>query len=258
MRSAPLAGLATLASLMVLVRVDGGADAVRSAGHALLTSLPLAALWIASALGLGHGTAALLPVRGMAARLGLGMAVLMAIDQWCGTLGMFQWGMSAALAALAPGWWLLSRWHAKPRSAISPAWVAIACGVACGAMLAAALVPAGYLWSTEFGAYDALSYHLQSPREWLTLGAMRPLPHLAYAGLPGFVEGAFMHLMALRSDAREAAIACQLLHAAMAITAAVGGRFTPHPAVPERSNATTPAPRRPAPDRHPGHGSAVG
>ena len=87
-------------------------------------------------------------------------------------------------------------------------------------MLAAALVPAGYLWSTEFGAYDALSYHLQSPREWLASGAMRPLPHLAYAGLPSFVEGAFMHLMALRADAREAAIACQLLHACMALTAA--------------------------------------
>ena len=93
-------------------------------------------------------------------------------------------------------------------------------GLACGVLLAAIAVPPGFLWSTEFGGYDALSYHLQLPKEWIAGSGMRPLPHAAYSGFPSFLEGAFMHLMAMRQDPRDAALACQALHAAMMVIAA--------------------------------------
>lgn len=221
LRGPPLFCLAALVTLTALVLSDGGSDAIASAGHALLTSAPLTALWMLSALGLGVGAGRALDLRGTAPRVALGACLLMVLEQWCGTLGVFQAGISAALALLAPGWWMSARFRPDAEAPSSPLWAWTAGGVACGTMAAAALVPAGYLWSTEFGAYDALSYHLEAPRAWLACGAIRPLPHLAYAGLPSFVEGAFMHLMALRSDPRQAALACQLLHAAMAVTAAM-------------------------------------
>lgn len=145
---------------------------------------------------------------------------MLVVDQWAGSSGLLSAGRLPAIGVLAPGWWLLSRartWRGDP----TMPWAAsMPIGLACGILLVAAAVPPGMLWSTEFGGYDALSYHLQVPREWLVAGSMRPLEHLAYAGLPNFVEGAFMHLMALRSDPRDAAIACQVLHACMLLLAA--------------------------------------
>ena len=216
-----LAGtLACLAITTALTAMDGGATALPAMGHALGTAVPLAVLWLLSAAGLGAWLGRRLRAGGVGTACSLGMATLLVADQWAGTLGVFAGEFPAALALLAPGWWLLSRGWIQDAEGRLPPWIAIASGVAAGAMLAAALVPAGFLWSTEFGGYDALSYHLQVPRDWLQAGSMRPLPHLAYAGFPGFVEGAFMHLMAMRSDPRQAALACQVLHASMMLAAA--------------------------------------
>jgi hypothetical protein len=115
---------------------------------------------------------------------------------------------------------MLGRHLLAPSQRDEPVWLSTAIGVASGAMLVASMVPTGFIWSTEFGGYDALSYHLQVPREWALAGAFRPLPHNAYAGMPNFVEGAYAHLMMLRSDPREAALSCQLLHAGLALLAA--------------------------------------
>jgi len=43
-------------------------------------------------------------------------------------------------------------------------------------ILAACSAP-GWLWATEFGGYDVLSYHLQLPREWYDAGRIVPLDH---------------------------------------------------------------------------------
>lgn len=214
------ATLACLATATGLTALDGGAGALGSMGYALGAATPLAAMWLLSAAGLGTWLARWLHARGSGTAMALGICALLLIDQWAGTTGMFQGGLPAALAAMAPGWWLLARARRAPQGEPFPSWAAVGIGVACGAMLAAALVPAGFLWSTEYGGYDALSYHLQVPREWLQAGSMRPLRHLAYAGFPGFVEGSFEHLMAMRRDPREAALACQALHASMMVVAA--------------------------------------
>lgn len=66
-----------------------------------------------------------------------------------------------------------------------------------GIMLAAALFAPGWLWQSEFGGYDALSYHLQLPKEWLALGRLVPLKHNVYSYLPSGVEAAFMHIASM-------------------------------------------------------------
>jgi hypothetical protein len=88
-------------------------------------------------------------------------------------------------------------------------------------LVVAACSAPGWLWSTEFGGYDALSYHLQLPREWLALGRIQPLEHNVYSFLPSAVEAAYFHLAVLRSDAVAAACACQILHAAFGVLAAI-------------------------------------
>jgi hypothetical protein len=211
---------AMLAAAAGLLLLSGERSAIGSFGYALLAAAPKTALWFASASGLGRGLAGPLRLRGAATQVAAGAAALLAGTQWAGTMGLFQLGLIGALLCLAPGWWLLARHLLTPNRGTEPAWISVALGLALGAMLVASMVPAGFVWTTEFGGYDALSYHLQVPREWALAGVMRPLPHCAYSGLPNFVEGAFMHLMMLRIDPREAALACQLLHAGLAAVAA--------------------------------------
>jgi len=214
-----LVAFVTVASAAAITAIDGGRAALPSSAMALVMSLPASALWLASAAGLGNFAARLLKVRGCATTIAIGVSCLLIAEQWCGTFGAFAGGPLAGLMLLAPGWWLLARHPLRGEVGTLPTWSALPIGLACGAILAAALMPAGFLFSTEFGGYDALSYHLQVPREWLETGSMRPLEHLAYAGLPNFIEGAYMHLMSLRSDPRDAAISCQLLHASIAVLA---------------------------------------
>jgi hypothetical protein len=65
---------------------------------------------------------------------------------------------------------------------------------AVGVMLAAASSPPGWLWRSEAGGYDTLSYHLQLVREWLDLGRLAPLEHNVYSYLPSYAEAAYLHL----------------------------------------------------------------
>lgn len=61
-------------------------------------------------------------------------------------------------------------------------------------LLLAATSRPGWLWNSEFGGFDAMSYHLQLPQEWLALGRIRPLDHNVYSFLPSYVESAFVHI----------------------------------------------------------------
>jgi len=65
------------------------------------------------------------------------------------------------------------------------------------AMLVAACQPPGWLWDSEAGGYDALSYHLQLPQEWRANHALWPNTHNVFSFLPSYVEAAFLHLAAL-------------------------------------------------------------
>src|SRR5690606_21975160 len=61
-------------------------------------------------------------------------------------------------------------------------------------MIVAACNPTGWLWPGEGNGYDALSYHLQLPHEWIARGSLAPLEHNIYSYLPSYIEAAFMHI----------------------------------------------------------------
>ncbi len=88
-------------------------------------------------------------------------------------------------------------------------------------LLIAACSAPGWLWSAEFDGYDALSYHLELPREWLAREHVSGLRHNVYSFLPNYVEAAYAHLAVFRRDAVLAGEACQLLHAAFSILTAL-------------------------------------
>ncbi len=228
-KGATVAGVAaTLVLFAWLAGRTGGlrpaADARAGAAWVLLSSGPWPLGWLAAATGLGW------PVRRMFLRRGgyalqfcLGVAAMMTADAGLGALGLLQpAGGLGAWALVLVGFALLLvqlRREGPPRFALP--WTAWAAAPAVAVLLAAACSAPGWLWSSEFGGYDALSYHLQLPKEWLALGAIRPLPHNVYSWLPGYAEAAYYHLAVLMGDGLGAVYACQLLHAGLTIASAV-------------------------------------
>lgn len=122
-------------------------------------------------------------------------------------------------------WWVQRDDTSQSKSAGMGHWpsllLAIGWGVAIAGLLLAAMKPPGAPVLFEYGGYDALSYHLQIPKEYLAQGRMVELPHNTYSYLPGFVELAYTQLGALHGHMIDAAITAQLLHATMAILAAM-------------------------------------
>lgn len=104
---------------------------------------------------------------------------------------------------------------------------AISIVIVLGALLALVMAcnPPGVLWSSEYGGFDALSYHLQLPREWIEQGRIWPSTHNVYSFLPGAIEGAYMHLALLMGgdmhthDSR-AAMSAQMLSVLMLLVGA--------------------------------------
>ncbi|MCC6909246.1 MAG: hypothetical protein IT430_15000 [Phycisphaerales bacterium] len=182
--------------------------------------------------------------------LGLGVPALLWLDHALGAAGLLQLGGSAGGWLLLCVGWLAAMLSLRERLAAQSLSLRIG-GVSSLALIAA--VPAltvmfiaatsapGWLWATEAGGYDVLEYHLQMPREWLTLGSITPQLHNAYSFAPSYVEAAYYHLAVLLdplaqrpgNGALEAATACQMLHAALMIWAArevtlLAGRHVSH------------------------------
>jgi len=95
---------------------------------------------------------------------------------------------------------------------------------AAAVLLVASASTPGLLWGSEFGGYDALSYHLQLPAEWTEMGRIAPLDHNVYSYLPSHVEAAYAvvgsiaGVLAVREGA--ALFSAQALHAMMALLSA--------------------------------------
>jgi len=194
----------------------------------LAESGPLAMAWLAAAIGYGWLLRNALfagAVEAGSLQIGAGVATLLFIDASLGSLGVLQWGGSVgAWAVLVIGWagliWQVSKLGvSRPRTAL--AWMTLAAAPSLAIMVLAACSTPGWLWASEFGGYDALSYHLQLPKQWVALGHITPLNHNVYSYLPGSMEAAYYHLAVLRGDSIAASYACQLLHASMAVLCAV-------------------------------------
>lgn len=203
--------LCTLALVPFLLLLGGATEI----GSGLLRSLPslgLAWLWWLSARGYGHW---LLP---NSSEMGpvVGVVGLVFLDQCLGRLGLMD--LTSAWGLLALG--LLGYRRSRPTNLGWPqmewAWM-----LPLAVLATAALVPPGWLWDTEFGGYDVLSYHLALPADWWTLGRMGPLTTNAYSGLPGGAESAFLHLHALSGGTHDVTgLAAQMLCAILTINTA--------------------------------------
>ena len=206
-----------------------------------------AALWVASACGIGRVLAVrcgLGALRAWPAAAATGACALAAVDAAAGWAGMLSGTRSQmwAIALLMPGmvalvWALVAQRQAAPHGAAPrrgarargvahmPWWFAMALGIALPAIIVAAASEPGVLWSTEFGAYDALSYHLTLPQEWHAGDGIATLRHCAYSGMPSWMEAAYLHMRALGGGRAVGGsswfVSAQMLHASLAMVAAL-------------------------------------
>ena len=227
------AGVILIAVLMW--RLSGFTGESRSAAPdglwVLLTAGPWALLWLAAAFGFGWPLRAWLVAHadgGPALQAALGVAALLLLDAALGRLGFLQFGASAGAWILSVAGILLLMAQLRragrtggQRSWAAPHWLLWTAAPAVAVLLLASCSAPGWLWSSEFGGYDALSYHLQLPREWLGLGRIQGLEHNVYSFLPGYMEAAYYHLAVLVGDGVEAAYACQFLHALLTLLTAL-------------------------------------
>lgn len=198
----------------------------------LVSAGMIAAAYVGAAAGIGMkfmGRSALaLPV---------GAAAMLALSHLMGVAGFLRDDLAGAAAAWAPvliGLALCWSGLRAPPPLSPPRNRARALAMLClspaiAALMLSACAPPGVLWPSEARGFDALSYHLQLPREWLALGRIIPLENNAYSWLPSYMEAAYTHLGALASPIWRdpfvagdgpATIASQLLHAMFAVATA--------------------------------------
>lgn len=206
-----------------------------------------AALWLASACGAGRWLAVRCgwsALHAWPAAAATGACAIAAVDAAAGWAGLLSgpasqvWAMALVLPGIAAlSWQLLadrlgagaatsSEGHAHTREVLrTPWWFPISLGIALPALVVAAASEPGVLWSTEFGAYDALSYHLTLPQEWHAGDRIATLGHCAYSGMPSWMEAAYLHIRALGGGRALGGsswfVSAQMLHASLAVVAAL-------------------------------------
>lgn len=213
---------------VLLMRGDGGAWLVRVI--AVVDTLarggfaPL--LYLLAAQGYGRLSRPMLAGRRgrWCIELGFGLTLLLSLSHLAGMLGLL--GVFSAWLIVAVGVVLFAptlhrsgELEDRPRS-LTPVHAAIGCGIAL--VLVMACNPPGALWGSEYGGFDALSYHLQLPHEWIEQGRIWPSEHNVYSFLPSSIEGAYAHMALLggggmHADDARGAMSAHLLSAMMLI-----------------------------------------
>ncbi len=199
--------LAAVVSVVFVLVIGDGTDPVDGLAWVLASVFYAggpAALFLGAALGYGKMLGRLLlkeeqgSLRGpVEAAMGLGF--MLALSHGLGALGV--WAPMLGIGIAAVGVAIIVRPMLRvgggrtPGSASRGAglggaavWVAVP---AVAVLVVAASNAPGRLWDSEFGGYDALSYHLPIVQEWIASGRIEPLEHNVYSYLPSFVESAF-------------------------------------------------------------------
>ena len=185
-----------------------------------------ALLWLAFAGGLAVPASRLLPAHLVGAEramtsLALGVGLAMWIDSLLARLGLLTAGSgTVAWTLIGASGLLIGPLRRVSIAGPRLAWRDLAFATPIATLAVAAIAAPGWLWASEFGGYDALSYHLQLPKEWLAAGRLEPLAHNVYSHLPSHVEASTLHLMALLRDPLDAAIPAQCLQALLAVASA--------------------------------------
>lgn len=233
--------------LAAALALAGSGDAVAAWAtllQRLIISGGLAALWLVGAIGLGSLARPLWShLTDDVERAALQSAVGVAMALWlAAAIGRITLHPVAAWLPVGVGTILLVRQLAPRLSRIKARPLplhALLLVPGAAVMLIAACLPPGSIWHSEAHGYDALSYHLQLPKEWLAGGRIAPLEHNVYSFLPSGMEAVYAQLgaMAWITDGRlgtgdgSVIYAAQLLHAGLAFvaafaTGAVVKRFT--------------------------------
>lgn len=192
----------------------------------------IALLWWVAAAGFGFALTRSLPPRTRQARitadsialaLAIGAASFLSLDHLVARIGLATYAASvAAWITLGLGA-ALCFWHVRNAEidvrwsnsddALSPSFqrgAAIIVGASLALLFVAASAAPGWLWSSEFGGYDAQSYHLVLARLWAFGGQPAgAVDGNVYSALPSFVECTFSRLMLVRGDHLHGAVACQ-------------------------------------------------
>lgn len=229
---------------------NAAAAGILSAVSIILHAGIFALAYVLGAIGLGRLPAAVC-ARGMESRIALqaalGIGMMLWVSHLLGCLGLLSgdglgprivaWsvvgvGLVLLLDQLVRGELAPEKWPALP-------WLAVFAAPALATLLVASANAPGWLWESEFGAYDALSYHQQLPKEW-AVGGLWPASHNVYSYLPGYLEAGYLHLAQMMVGGGGGAggvvermlggdgtwvYSCQLLHAMIgALGALVCGR----------------------------------
>ncbi|MFI4872808.1 MAG: hypothetical protein ACIARQ_13415 [Phycisphaerales bacterium JB061] len=212
----------------------GGTASIVTAVYLVLTASVFPLLYLLGAIGLGVPMQLFLAPgikRVWAVRTGLGLAGLLTLTHLLGMTGLlFARPIAIALPILGAA--LLAHRltkHKQELKGLTPSLPWLGAVPAIGVLLAAACSPPGWLWASEIGGYDVLSYHLQLPRDWINAGTIWPVEHNVYSYLPGYLEAAFTHTAVALGASKDTnavldgdiVFACQLLHALVTLVAGV-------------------------------------
>ena len=197
-------GVASVAALASVGGSGGPLLGPASVAAAVLAGAAVAGPWLVAAFG--YGRLAGVPLLGSdavsgPARFAIGLSIVLAAGHLAGLLGWLN--TVGAWAVASPGLgaaaWSITRGRRvarcrRPR-ARRARWDVVALRSIAAVSLAVGIVaasnPPGWLWGSEYGGYDALSYHLPLPRQWLEMGRVWPVRTNVYSFLPSHLEAAF-------------------------------------------------------------------
>lgn len=201
--------IAMFVSVGVAVSIGEGAGV--GAGLITVIEIVLGSGWMAGVYVLGAWGFGRLIWKGSGDRvwvgqIGVGLALMLFVTHLLGMLGVLNvvsaWAVSGVGSLIALTGWLRDREAKtsdgvqKPCGLVRTVGMVVFGGVV-GLMIAAACVPAGVLWDSEYGNYDSLSYHLELPRVWIEAGRIWPVDWNVYSYLPSYVESAYVHMAML-------------------------------------------------------------
>lgn len=222
----------------------GIAEWIASFGVALVRSACPAAVYLLAGLGMGWWVRRFV-VKELSGPLAacVGVSILLTLSHLLGVMGLVGGGRGGVVAAwlvIAVGLaGLAMDWRSVRASVLGARvslWHVPALVLVLGVLISASLAPPGWLWRSEFGGYDVLSYHLQLVQEWIAGGRVWPAEHNVYSFHPSYMEAAYYHLAAMTAAPGPTAVEgawglCagdgwrlmgpQMLHAGLAVVAAV-------------------------------------